>query len=147
MEDATKYGRVAVKLYLAAPWDDRKNVNALAVELERTPGVNVVSTWHLPQDVDGSECLAAEIDLEEVVEADALVLLSTALNGGACSERLISGGRHVETGYALALGKQVIVVGERENIFHHLSRVLVVPDVHGLKTLLAFRCAAMEVEA
>jgi nucleoside 2-deoxyribosyltransferase len=29
------------------------------------------------------------------------------------------GGRHVEFGYALAKGKRVVVIGERENVFHH----------------------------
>lgn len=33
------------------------------------------------------------------------------------------GGRHVEYGIALALGKRVIVVGHRENIFHWLPQV------------------------
>lgn len=33
------------------------------------------------------------------------------------------GGRHVEFGIALGLGKRVIVVGHRENIFHWLPQV------------------------
>jgi len=33
------------------------------------------------------------------------------------------GGRHVEFGVALAMGKRLCVVGPRENIFHHLPRV------------------------
>lgn len=33
------------------------------------------------------------------------------------------GGRHVEFGIALALGARCIVVGHRENIFHHLPVV------------------------
>ena len=34
------------------------------------------------------------------------------------------GGRHVEFGAALALGQLCLVVGPRENVFHHLPQVL-----------------------
>lgn len=37
--------------------------------------------------------------------------------------RASRGGRHVEFGMALALGKRVIVVGPRENVFHLLPEV------------------------
>lgn len=33
------------------------------------------------------------------------------------------GGRHVEFGLAVALGKRLIVIGHRENLFHHLPAV------------------------
>ena len=38
------------------------------------------------------------------------------------------GGRHIETGMALALGRLVVVVGPREPVFHHLARVIVFPS-------------------
>lgn len=59
--------------------------------------------------------------------SDLLVLLTesaSALVGGTAT----SGGRHVETGFALALGKPVIVVGAPENVFHRLRAK---PGVHG----------------
>lgn len=33
------------------------------------------------------------------------------------------GGRHVEFGGAIALGKRCVVIGYRENVFHHLPQV------------------------
>lgn len=39
------------------------------------------------------------------------------------------GGRHAEFGYGYARGKQMIVIGERENVFHHLPGVEVYPDI------------------
>jgi len=39
------------------------------------------------------------------------------------------GGRHVEFGLALAQGKHLILVGQPENVFHHLPQVRVIPEV------------------
>jgi hypothetical protein len=41
------------------------------------------------------------------------------------------GGRHVEFGMALAMGKQVVVVGHRENVFHCLPQVAFFPVWEG----------------
>ena len=54
-----------------------------------------------------------------------------ALNPDAWADRG-TGGRHVEFGYALALGKALIVVGVRSHVFHELDAVTVVPDVAAL---------------
>ena len=63
---------------------------------------------------------AAE-DLEDVLRADCLVSFTEEPAAGvAWAAR---GGRHVEFGIALAMGKRLCVVGPRENIFHHLPRV------------------------
>ena len=35
----------------------------------------------------------------------------------------VRGGRHVEFGMALALGKPIFVYGHKENIFHYLPQV------------------------
>jgi len=62
-------------------------------------------------------------DIEDIHSADVVVVFNPreAANIGR-------GGRHVETGYALALGKQVIVVGVRGNVFHWLPEVTVIDD-------------------
>ena len=46
--------------------------------------------------------------------------------------RTHSGGRHVELGYALALGKHVVHIGQQENIFHSI-----VPVFSNVKDFLA----------
>ena len=60
----------------------------------------------------------AKDDLEDVANSDLLILFSE--HPDSHSKR---GGRHVEFGIALALGKQIIVVGPRENIFHCLPQI------------------------
>lgn len=54
-------------------------------------------------------------DVEDVQAAD-LVISFTGGEGG-------KGGRHVEFGLAVALGKDLVVVGPREHIFHTLPQV------------------------
>lgn len=56
-----------------------------------------------------------EHDLDDLMAAD-LVASFTCGTGG-------KGGRHVEYGFALALGKDLVVVGPRENVFHTLIQV------------------------
>ncbi len=55
-----------------------------------------------------------------ISRADVLVLLTGAALG-LTPDECGSGGRHVETGYALAKDKWVVVVGEAENIFHRVG--------------------------
>ena len=61
----------------------------------------------------------AEDDYEDVYNADMLIAFSEAPRTGGASR----GGRHVELGLALAWGKEVVVVGPRENVFHTLPEV------------------------
>jgi nucleoside 2-deoxyribosyltransferase len=104
---------------------------------------------------DGHSCNASWIDLagyasipgddehrkqasltceREVRDCDALILVAEP-----DGER-VRGGKHVETGMAIALGKPVYVVngpwftdhGKRENVFHWHPLVTVVPDIDGL---------------
>jgi nucleoside 2-deoxyribosyltransferase len=70
----------------------------------------------------------------EVRECDALILVAEP-----DGER-VRGGKHVETGMAIALGKRVYVVngpwftehGKRENVFHWHPLVTVIPDAASL---------------
>lgn len=54
----------------------------------------------------------AVMDEADVRSAEGLVVIAEE------SGRTVPGGKHVETGMALALRKPVFVLGERENIFH-----------------------------
>lgn len=53
-------------------------------------------------------------DLDDILNSDCVISFT-----GSGSK----GGRHVEFGYALALGKRLVLVGPRENVFHTLSVV------------------------
>jgi|ETNvirnome_2_130_1030620.scaffolds.fasta_scaffold15274_5 nucleoside 2-deoxyribosyltransferase len=59
-----------------------------------------------------SRAMNAVLDENDVRKADALILRASP------DLEKTKGGRHVETGMAIALCKPVYVVGPRENIFH-----------------------------
>jgi nucleoside 2-deoxyribosyltransferase len=112
------------KVYIAAPYPIRISAIALKEHLERR-GVTVTSRWLISDGVESDEF--AEEDLEDVRAADVLI----AFNPPDWAQ-LGTGGRHVEFGYALALGKPIVLFGVRSNIFHHLSRVRLAADVEDL---------------
>ncbi len=63
-------------------------------------------------------------DLSDLSAADTLIAFTEYPN----SEGRGRGGRHVEYGYAMAVGCDLIVVGPRENVFHSLRKVRQYPD-------------------
>ena len=79
-------------------------------------GISAVST-------DEEVTAHASMDLADIDDAQALVhytaeyLQSLDPSLGSVTHNLHSGGRHVETGYALAKDKPVVVIGPLENIF------------------------------
>ena len=116
------------KIYISSTYARKHEAEDLAARIHAL-GQNiyeVVSTWHTspPTADDGiSDGLSfddqkkfAKVDLEEVESCDLLI----ALTEGKASP-YSGGGRHVEFGYALALGKDTWVIGPTENIFHTLS--------------------------
>jgi nucleoside 2-deoxyribosyltransferase len=110
-----------VRIYIAAPYPTRDEAMALMRKLEAL-GHTVTSRWlKAPDELDDD---SARKDLADVAEADVLLAVNDAewANSG-------TGGRHVELGYALALGKRVVLVGARSNIFHYLTSVHVVESV------------------
>lgn len=137
-----------MKIYLAAPYAARERVKDYAAELTRV-GFTVTSSWldekHdiKPETVgaatglnDAQASTHVETDLRDIDRSDLLVLFTERAVGVDGS----SGGRHVETGYALAIGYPVLVVGEPENIFHRSTRrVTCVPDWHEAVVELSHR--------
>lgn len=128
-----------MKVYLAAPYVARDQIRDYAAELTRI-GYEVVARWLQEQHeiTDGTTGPATALDddqvaghahddLHDVTRANLFVLFTAEAVGGETG----SGGRHVETGYAIAKNIPVIVVGKPENIFHRLGRACtVVPDWH-----------------
>jgi nucleoside 2-deoxyribosyltransferase len=120
------------RVYLAARYDHRLRLCAYREDL-RARGIAVTSRW-----LDGLHTLSAGLDDQsnnaappmtrrtmamedwaDVLAADALVFFCEPEDSD--SKR---GGRHVEFGAALALGKRVLAVGDnRENVFHELPAV------------------------
>jgi nucleoside 2-deoxyribosyltransferase len=119
-----------VRIYLAAPYAARDHLRRLIHGLS----MSFTSEWLLaehaihdgvvdaaPGHPDEYVRMQAEGDLADIVCSDALILFSSHFaqaQWGLRPDQTTSGGRHIETGYALAKGKPVVVVGQPENIFH-----------------------------
>ena len=123
-----------MKVYIAAPYGAREQVREYCdslLKLGHTPmsrwaygsrPITTGTTRSAPHLSDAEADTYAQGDLVDVSRSDCLIMLtedaSDILAGGAAS-----GGRHIELGYALAIGKTVIVVGDPENIFHRSGLV------------------------
>lgn len=142
---------MSLKVYLAAPYGTRDSIRRLAAELEQI-GMTATSSWLQEQhevsaattgaasgvgDDDAQRHVAQ--DFADIDRSDVLVVFTEPMwtpsptPGRGSTLSLVggnphSGGRHIETGYAQALGKRVLVVGEPENIFHRALPV--VPTWH-----------------
>lgn len=126
-----------LRAYLAAPYAARDRVRDYAEDLVRL-GIDVVASW-LDEEheinagstgaataLDPAEVARhAATDLDDIERCDVLVLFTGNFleRLGFHRDALHTGGRHVETGYALAKGVPVIVLGEPENVFHRLDRI------------------------
>ncbi|MDQ6524291.1 hypothetical protein RB608_11800 [Nocardioides sp. LHD-245] len=128
----TAAGTTTLRAYLAAPYAARDRMREYAEDLVRI-GLDVTASW-LDEEheispgttgaalaLDSAEVARhAATDLDDIARCDVLVLFTAGVLGFDPAE-VASGGRHVETGYALAKGIPVIVVGEPENVFHRLD--------------------------
>lgn len=140
-------------VYLAGPYAARDTLAAYAHELMDV-GYRVRCRWLDGTHELGPEGPAVEAaradrirwareDLQDVGGADILVSFTAAAVLPVTEQhRGKSGGRHIETGYALALGKKVILVGEPENVFHWLPEVERHTDWHAALIALAGRLVA-----
>jgi hypothetical protein len=137
-----------VKIYLAGRFGRQTELRVVRLELS-TMGFPVTSRWLDQQNPgdwpDGtpfevlnndpaSVAPFAVRDMEDLLEADTVI----SFTDGAFGAR---GGRHVEFGLALALGKRMLIVGPRENLFHTLGRVEHHPEWAGLAAQMENWCA------
>jgi hypothetical protein len=110
-----------MRIYIAAAFGQRVEVAEKARELEAL-GHEVTGRWFEDPPLEGNgicpetrdECVRrAAIDLKAIDACDTFVLLP-----GLSA----TGGKHVETGYALALArrKRVVRLEPAENVFHWL---------------------------
>lgn len=123
-------GRKGVKVYLAGPFERGGEIARIGLLLMQRGHV-VTARWLVQHEEarDSRELRRqAAADLEDIGAADALVAVT--LPGSP------RGGRHVEFGYALALGKRVVILGQPENVFHHLPQVERVGSVEELAARL-----------
>lgn len=128
------------KIYLAARYSRAEQMRGVRDRLEKY-GFVIVSRW-----IEGGHELSKEgsteahfmerkrfarEDWEDMLRSD--IVVSFTEEPRTTKTR---GGRHVEFGGALALGKRVIVVGHRENVFHCLDEVEFFDDQFAMMTEL-----------
>lgn len=120
-----------MRIYLAARYTRREELCGRADDL-RAIGHEVTSRWllgaHQALDVDLMTTTDADVvakrerfaldDLEDLFDAHWLISFTEPPRSGHSR-----GGRHVEFGVGAALGKRLVVVGHRENVFHCLPNV------------------------
>ena len=114
-----------MRVYLAARFERQEEMQRYSEQL-RAEGIEVVSAW---TEIDSPSsdgftgiardrrALQAMMDVQQIVGTNILVLFSDAGNPDP------RGGKHVESGIALALGKRLLLVGSAENVFHSLPDV------------------------
>lgn len=81
-----------------------------------------MSRWLDVEDIATGTPDQAVMDLDDIRVADIFVVYKPRETHGRTT-----GGHHVEFGYALALGKPIVLIGEPENVFHVHPAVQVVP--------------------
>jgi hypothetical protein len=117
-----------MKIYLAARYSRHDEMRGVRDFLEKALGHKVTSRWIDLHGGDQLESAAQEVlnsDPESVAHFGIHDIEDVSFTDKAGGGK---GGRHVEHGLALGLGKRVIVCGPRENIFHTLPQVEHYPD-------------------
>ena len=117
-----------MKVYLASRYSRREEMVIHAADL-RGAGFDVTSRWINGNHQISDEGLSVEAKAEErarfaIEDYDDLAKADIVINFTESPRATNSrGGRHVEFGIAIALGKCVLVVGPRENVFHCLPHI------------------------
>lgn len=115
-----------MRVYLAAGFSRKNEIAEKSQELENL-GIKVTSTWpwenaapNSTLDEVGDDYLIfnGRKDLNEILAADALILFTQSPLKPFCR-----GGRMHEAGFAMGLGKTLLICGPKENIFHYLPEV------------------------
>lgn len=117
-----------MRIYLASRYGRKDEMICYSIELAKMRHV-VTSHWIHSDYVDrpGESSVAPEEERQRMAVMDegdlqrAEAVISFTESPDDCNGK--RGGRHVEFGMARALGKRLIVVGPRENVFHHLPDV------------------------
>ena len=105
-------------IYLASRFRDHPLMREWRDQLT-TRGYEVSSRWINPGDHEGEDrSRFAREDMADVRRANVMISRSDP-----AFFRSGRGGRHVEFGLALAWGMRIILVGERENVFHWMPGV------------------------
>ncbi|SRR6266404_871925 len=106
-----------MQIYLAARYRRMVELRSYHDDLENMGHV-VTSRWITGAHDALDASSAAREDRDDLLAADCVISFTEEPES-----HYGRGGRHVEFGMAMATGKRVLVVGYRENVFHHLPEV------------------------
>ncbi|HEY5870360.1 MAG TPA: hypothetical protein VI542_33135 [Candidatus Tectomicrobia bacterium] len=116
------------RIYLASRYSRYPELQQYAKELEAL-GHTVTSRWIRGDheirtdgqaETDAWQVVWAQEDLQDLQAAECVISFTEPPQDVPGRSR---GGRHVETGVALALNKMLVIIGYRENVFHWLPQV------------------------
>jgi hypothetical protein len=128
-------GLATTAIYLSSCSARQAELRQVAGELEDL-GCKVVSSWLWMEGVDlrdhRTAAATAERNLADLQRATMLI----AFSGGPDGAESGRGGRHVELGIAIARGLDVVLVGEREHIFHYGTRIKQLADWADIRQIL-----------
>lgn len=113
-----------MKIYLAAMWSMRMHMVEAAERLT-AQGHTITSRWLNDAHTQGTEAECAQIDLDDIDAADAILFFSAGPRGTMFS----GGGRCIEFGYAIARRKSLILIGKPESVFHMLPQVTIMESL------------------
>jgi len=118
-----------VRCYLSGPYSWREKIKAFEAELIAL-GIESTASWlyetappeaTLDQFTDEQNRETAEVDIVDIRFSHVVVVFTVDPLGPAPPR----GGRHWETGYAYAEGKEIVIIGPRENVFSYLGDIKV----------------------
>lgn len=109
---------MTVKIYLAARYVRREEMEQIALELMNAYGYDITSEWVFGGEEGKTLEDIAIMDFDHVDQADTIISFTENEDVG-----YYTGGRHAEFGYAAARGKRLVIIGRREHVFHSLPNV------------------------
>lgn len=127
-------------IYIASRYGRKQEAAALAEQI-RALGIEVSSRWLSPDELPTNDVVElrrrAEQDFADVRRASILVRMSDPMDTEFSPTSWLSASRMEESGYAEALGIQVIVLGGHQSVFDHLSSRVHLADKEALLSYLA----------
>jgi len=114
-----------MRFYLAALYSKKQEMLQHSELITSKLGWQCSSSWVFNSEIGKKRDEIACLDLDDIkYESDLLIIFSYPRGTLAPG-----GGRWVEFGYALALEKYCVVIGNYENVFCHHPKVKVFPSI------------------
>lgn len=121
-----------MKIYISS--HSRKLGNKIAELIVQRTGHKINARWlDMPYTPTSSmthvdKQQAADVDLSDIYSSDILILVS--------GKDKYSGGKFVEAGFAIGLNKQVIILGQRENVLLYAPGTLLFEEFEDMLLFL-----------